>query len=101
MQIFRLITPTFCDPDFNGNKYGIWRTRTHKYNRVYYNPEVQYVPWPGLDPQNQDFANADPTDARLNPINWIKTIDLTQPVNFSITQARNRRLWRCKCCHLN
>jgi hypothetical protein len=87
------------DVDFRNNKFGIWRVRNHKYNRVYYNPAVQYVPWPGLDPQNQEFGNANPTDARLNPIDWRRTIDLTQPVSYMSGSVPCMR--RCRIKNVN
>jgi hypothetical protein len=51
----------------NPNRYGVWRGRTHFYNKIYYNPEVRYRPWRGLAPNGQPFPQADPNRAVLNP----------------------------------
>ena len=71
-----------ADSAFNGNRYGVWRARSHKYNRMYYNPEIQYLPWRGLDPDNVEFASSDPTAALLDPMQSDDTIDLTEPVDY-------------------
>ncbi|MEJ2133274.1 MAG: hypothetical protein P8Y95_16995, partial [Gammaproteobacteria bacterium] len=65
-----------------GNQYGVWRARSHKYNKLYYNPEIQYLPWRGLDPNNQEFLDQDPKKAQLDPMDLNKTIDLTKEVDY-------------------
>jgi type IV pilus assembly protein PilY1 len=74
-----------ADPDFAGNQYGVWRARSAKYNRVYYNPRVQYLPWRGLNPNNVEFNNVDPQSAPLDPMDLNRTIDLTQELNYVST----------------
>ncbi|MEJ2130293.1 MAG: PilC/PilY family type IV pilus protein, partial [Gammaproteobacteria bacterium] len=71
-----------ADGAFDGNQYGVWRARNHKYNRMYYNPQIQYLPWRGLDPSYREFANSAPTGALLDPMDTSATIDLTDPVNY-------------------
>ena len=56
-----------ADPDFAGNDYGLWRARNAQYNTVYYNPEIDYRPWRGLDRNGQDFQDAIPSAAVLDP----------------------------------
>ena len=39
-----------ANPDlFINNRYGTWRLWHHKFNGLYYNPKVQYKPWPGYE----------------------------------------------------
>jgi type IV pilus assembly protein PilY1 len=76
-----------ADTDFNGNDYGVWRGRTAKYNNVYYNPEIAYEPWSGLDPRNDEFGPSDPTSARLDPMNPTLFVNLTSPVTFQSTDV--------------
>ncbi|MBK80296.1 MAG: hypothetical protein CMQ43_05195 [Gammaproteobacteria bacterium] len=61
---------------YAANQYGLWRARNHKYNRLYYNPEVQYTPWVGQDDQNNEYANANPSAVRLNPRDPFNTFDI-------------------------
>ena len=59
--------------------YGVWRGWFAGYNGMYYNPEVTYKPWPGVDNAGVTFADATPTAARLNPYDATgATVDLTQ-----------------------
>ncbi len=57
-----------------------WKSQWHEYNRMYYNPKVDYVPWPRVVKLSQDIhavntswdirtdANADTKDPRLHPL---------------------------------
>lgn len=58
---------------------GIWRVRNPEYNLIYYNPERRYAPWPG-------FADANPSNAPVDPSKPTKTIDLTA-VDNQITSS--------------
>jgi type IV pilus assembly protein PilY1 len=71
-----------ADANFSGNNYGVWRGRSAKYNTIYYNPAIRYVPWIGQDIVNQNLANSVPTAARLNPIDPTRVINLTTPVSY-------------------
>ncbi len=81
------------DPDFAGNDYGVWRGRNAQYNTIYYNPEIEYRPWVGLDRNNVEFANVNPTAAPLDPyVVPLTTINLTTPINYfsnSVPKTRN------------
>jgi type IV pilus assembly protein PilY1 len=64
--------------------YGVWRGWFSGYNGMYYNPEVTYKPWPGVDSAGVAFADAVPTAARLDPYNASSpTVDLTQPWSWT------------------
>ena len=72
-----------ANPDMDGNDYGVWRARNHQYNTIYYNPEIEYQPWIGLDRDGNDFVNAPPNAAPLDPFDVdIETLDLTQTYTF-------------------
>ena len=64
------------DSDFDGNDYGVWRGRNAQYSTVYYNPEIEYRPWVGLDRNNQEFQNVDWTEAPLDPYDAVGTPDV-------------------------
>ncbi len=53
---------------------GLWKAQWSGYNRMYYNPEVNYQPWPGM--QDVDIDN-DLTQVRSNPYRAGDTFDLT------------------------
>ena len=73
-----------ADSDFDGNDYGVWRARYSAYSTVYYNPEIRYLPWIGLDRNGFEFADVDETAAPLDPFDAnVVTIDLTAPVTFT------------------
>ena len=56
-----------ADADFQGNSYGVWRARSASYNRLYYDPNIRYRPWAGLNAQGQPFADAPWPLVPLNP----------------------------------
>ncbi len=65
-----------------------WKSQWHAYNRMYYNPEVNYVPWPRVVKLSQDvatsgnqwesrlYANADTTAPRMHPLDDRRTLRL-------------------------
>jgi len=70
--------------DLDGNQFGVWRLRSAQYSTIYYNPEIEYQPWRGLNRNNNDFENAPPTAAPLDPFdNSAQTIDLTATHDFT------------------
>ena len=84
-----------ADSDFDGNDYGVWRARSSAYSTIYYNPEIRYWPWIGLDRNGLEFADVDETAAPLDPFDVsVQTIDLTAPLTYTsrrvpaITQYR-------------
>ena len=72
-----------ADPAFSTNNYGTWRAWNSQYNTVYYNPQVRYLPWVGLNRNNVEFPNVSPTAAPLDPYDAvIQTINLTTPITY-------------------
>ncbi len=72
---------------FTNNNYGVWRAWNAQYNTIYYNPQVFYEPWIGLNRNSVDFPQANPTAALLDPYNAVaQTINLTSE-NRSYTSA--------------
>ena len=64
--------------------YGVWRGRFSGYNVMYYNPEVTFNPWPGVDSSGTPFANINPAAAPLDPFNTTSaTVDLTTNINWT------------------
>ncbi len=58
--------------------YGVWRGRFSGYNVMYYNPEIAYRPWAGVDSAGNPFTNVNPLAAPLDPFNTASaTVDLT------------------------
>ena len=62
---------------------GIWRLRNSTFNTVYYNPEVRYEPWDGLDTGDNEFPDSPPTAARHNPLSSATTTNLTTTIDFT------------------
>jgi len=52
-----------------GEEKRLWKARWAGYNRMYYNPAVDYLPWPNM-------PDASPTAPRSNPINSTPTLTL-------------------------
>ncbi|MFW6113433.1 MAG: pilus assembly protein, partial [Actinomycetota bacterium] len=48
----------------------LWRSQWAGYNRIYYNPEIDYTPWPTL-------PDADPSTPRSHPYHASPTFDLS------------------------
>ncbi len=57
--------------DETGKKY--WRSQWSGYNRIFYNPTVDYQPWPGAD-----YGDADLIKPRSNPANASPVFDLSK-----------------------
>ena len=65
-------------PKFQNEGYGVWRAWSSAYNPIYYNPEVYYEPWTGIARNGDEFPNANPSAAVLDPFDTtVRTIDLT------------------------
>lgn len=76
--------------EFGSNVYGdnasdcntaddeAWRFRNSDFNKIYYNPDVTYEPWKGLDAYGIPFKDADVTKAPNNPFDPTEYIDLTK-----------------------
>ena len=62
---------------------GVWRAWNSSYNRVYYDPTVTYVPWPGENSGGTPFTNVNPVAAPLDPQNsGGATINLTASTTY-------------------
>lgn len=73
------------DNNFINENYGVWRAWNAQFNPIYYNPEIFYEPWVGLARDGQEFPDANPTAARLDPYDaTIRTVNLTSE-NLSYT----------------
>jgi len=62
---------------------GLWRLRNSTFNTVYYNPEIRYKPWEGLDTADNEFPDSPPTAARHNPLSSANTTNLTVAIDFT------------------
>ena len=61
----------------------IWKSQSHEFNHMYYNPTVKYDPWPGYGHQN--FQPADMEFPRFHPLKKdAGTLDLDGK-SFSVT----------------
>jgi type IV pilus assembly protein PilY1 len=71
--------------------HGVWRGRYHGYNRIYYNPEINYQPWPGVDDNDDPLPNAKATSGaisvtalRLDPyLSSSATVDITSSMSWT------------------
>lgn len=77
-------------PNAAAGNHGVWRARYSGYNKLYYNPDVTYTPWQGVDAAGVAFANATPTAARLNP--YVTTggtnlVDLTANMSWTADEV--------------
>ncbi len=64
-----------------------WVARTHHGNAIYYNPAIDYKPWPGSNSDGTPLYNyvTDATQVMLDPNNpSAGTINLTAPINFKV-----------------
>jgi len=75
------------------NSHGVWRGRYSGYNTLYYNPDVTYLPWAGVDAAGVAFANATPTAARLNPYvttGGANVVNLTAVMSWTADNVPNK-----------
>ena len=47
--------------------YGVWRARFSGFNAMYYNPEVTYTPWAGVNEAGATYGSVNPLAAPLDP----------------------------------
>ena len=66
-----------------------WRFRSYTFNRLYFNPNETYEPWPGVDINGVPFGPADITNAPDDPYNPMHFIDLTVDIS-GLDTAGNR-----------
>ena len=62
-----------------------WRARVSSFNTLYYNPDITYTPWDGVNTAGSPlYTNATPTAARIDANNAAAgTLDLTATINFT------------------
>lgn len=65
---------------------GVWRARNPDYNKMYYDPDVTYEPWAGVDSDGGEYQDANYAAARKDPFNAD-----SQTVNLSSTQSISTR----------
>ena len=63
-----------------GRKY--WKSQYHEVNALYYNPGLNYVPWPSYG--NVTFANADPDTPRVHPVRYSTNTLNLDSTSFSV-----------------
>ncbi len=67
--------------DDEGKRF--WKGQWYGYNRIFYNPFMEYHPWPGAS-----YGDADTQHPRSNPIHSSPTFDLTKTfINFGSTAS--------------
>jgi len=76
---FRFVAPAEEDAP----NQGIWRLRSASFNTLYYNPEIRYKPWEGLDTSDDEFPDSPPNAARHNPLISSPTTNLTSTIDFT------------------
>ncbi|MFQ5982907.1 MAG: pilus assembly protein, partial [Woeseiaceae bacterium] len=70
--------------------YGVWRGRFSSFNVMYYNPEITYQPWSGVDDSGNPFGDINPSAAPLDPFNTSSaTVDLTTNWNWTADNVPN------------
>ena len=63
---------------------GVWRAWSHHYNKAYYNPDITYTPWVGVDNGGNSFSNVSATAAPYDPYAPASgVLDLTTAVSYS------------------
>ena len=60
-------------PAASSDTNGYWLARNWLRNKIYYNPEITYTPWAGVDSANNAFADATATAARYDAFNASST----------------------------
>ena len=72
-----------------------WRFRCPTFNKLYYDPSVEYKPWFGFRDDGAVFGNVTPTAAPINPyLANSPTVDLTSP--DASTGIDAFRLYQCE-----
>ncbi|MCG6970440.1 MAG: hypothetical protein LJE85_11785, partial [Gammaproteobacteria bacterium] len=62
---------------------GVWRAWNHNYNKIYYNPNVTYLPWKGVNSSGATYGNSPATAAPFDPYDAsLGTLDLTATLTY-------------------
>jgi type IV pilus assembly protein PilY1 len=83
--------------DENATNQGIWRLRNSTFNTVYYNPEVRYKPWEGLDTGDVAFPDSPKNAARHNPLSSSPATNLEQTIDFTGVAVQLEEVCRLVC----
>ncbi|MFT7257942.1 MAG: type IV pilus assembly protein PilY1 [Candidatus Azotimanducaceae bacterium] len=70
-------------------RQGLWRLRNARYNRTYYNPVTQYLPWAGRDSSGQEYLDSPPERAKHNPV--VENDDIASWTNLNVPQSYTGR----------
>ncbi len=63
---------------------GVWRAWNKDYNKLYYNPDVDYKPWQGVNVSGATYSDADINNAPFNPYRpGDGTLPLTADTSYS------------------
>ncbi|WP_455374914.1 pilus assembly protein [Kaarinaea lacus] len=63
---------------------GVWRAWNHNYNKIYYNPNMTYTPWVGVDTSGNDYTAPLATAAPYDPYDTSAgSLDLTTDLSYS------------------
>ena len=62
---------------------GLWRLRNSIFNTVYYNPDLRYEPWEGLNSDEVEFPESTPTAARHNPLFSSPATNIRLPQDYT------------------
>ena len=63
---------------------GVWRVWSHHYNKIYYNPDITYTPWVGVDSENNPYSDVFSTAAPYDPYYPSSgTLDLTTEITYA------------------
>ncbi len=81
----------YCFNTLTTQEKGAWRAWNHNYNKLYYNPEITYTPWVGVNKNGAPYGNATPSAALVNPYNPdVGTENLTANREYTTRYPRNR-----------
>lgn len=62
---------------------GVWRAWNHNYNKIYYNPNITYRPWIGVNKSGDTYSNVLATAAPYDPYDpSLGNINLTSDISY-------------------
>jgi type IV pilus assembly protein PilY1 len=62
---------------------GVWRAWNHNYNKIYYNPNITYTPWVGVNKSGNAYSNVLSTAAPYDPYDpSLGNLDLTNDISY-------------------
>ena len=65
---------------------GAWRAWNSDYNKIYYNPNLTYIPWAGVNINNVAYTDVSPTAAPYDPYQPAHgSLDLTATTSYDTT----------------